>query len=339
MPKPIAPFDGFWDQPLQELLQQLPATPAGLTSNAAARRLRAHGPNSLVRESRFVALYSFFGFFANPLVIILVVASGVSLALGEHVGGLIIIAIVLFSVILNFSMEFQARHAVEEIQKQIAITAAVMRDGREEQLPVAELVPGDIVRLKAGDLVPADARLLDVKDLHVRESVLTGESLPVEKAAADLATGKHGIADASNCVFLGTAVQTGIGTAIVVCTGKATACGKIAQRLAKKPPETEFGRGVRHFGMMLTWVTILLVLFVLLVNIVFHRPVLESFLFSVALAVGMTPEMMPMMITVTLAQGAKRMTRKKVLVKQLAAIEDFGSVDILCTDKTGTLTE
>lgn len=317
----------------------LQATPAGLATSEARQRLHLYGPNSLVQESRFAALVSFLGFFANPLVIILVIASGISLALGEHVGGLIIIAIVSLSVLLNFLMEFQARHAVEEIRKQIAITAAVIRDGREQELPIAGLVPGDIIRLKAGDLVPADARLLDVRDLHVRESVLTGESLPVEKAVVDLATGKHGIADASNSVFLGTAVQTGIGTAVVVCTGKDTACGEIAQRLAKKPPETEFGRGVRHFGMMLTWVTILLVLFVLLVNIVFHRPVLESFLFSVALAVGMTPEMMPMIITVTLAQGAMKMTKKKVLVKQLAAIEDFGSVDILCTDKTGTLTE
>ena len=332
-------FEGFWDRPLQELFQLLPATPAGLTTEEASRRLRLYGPNSLVRESRFAALLSFFGFFASPLVIILVVASGVSLALGEHVGGLIIIAIVLFSVLLNFLMEFQARHAVEEIRKQIAITAAVMRDGREQELPIAELVPGDIVRLKAGDLVPADARLLDVKDLHVRESVLTGESLPVEKTVTELSKEKHGVADASNSVFLGTAVQTGIGTAVIVCTGKDTACGEIAHRLAMRPPETEFGRGIRHFGMMLTWVTMLLVLFVLLVNIIFHRPVLESFLFSVALAVGMTPEMMPMIITVTLARGAKRMIRKKVLVKQLAAIEDFGSVDILCTDKTGTLTE
>ena len=296
-------------------------------------------PTAMVRESRFAGLLSFFGFFANPLVIILVIASGVSLALGEHVGGLIIIAIVLFSVLLNFSMDFQARHAVEDIQKQIAITAAVVRDGREQEIPTDQLVPGDIIRLNAGDLVPADARLLEVKDLHVRESVLTGESLPVEKTSTDLAKEKHGVADASNSVFLGTTVQSGIGTAVIVCTGKDTACGEIAHRLAMRPPETEFGRGIRRFGMMLTWVTMLLVLFVLLVNIVFHRPMLESFLFSVALAVGMTPEMMPMIITVTLAQGAKRMTRKKVLVKQLAAIEDFGSVDILCTDKTGTLTE
>jgi len=339
MGRGATPIEGFWDRSLQELFQLLQATPAGLTTDEARRRLRLYGPNTLVQESRFAALLSFLGFFANPLVIILVIASVVSLALGEHVGGLIIIAIVLLSVLLNFLMEFQARHVVEEIRKQIAITAAVMRDGREQELPIAGLVPGDIIRLKAGDLVPADARLMDVKDLHVRESVLTGESLPVKKEAADLAKGKHGIADACNSVFLGTAVQTGIGTAVIVCTGRDTACGEIAQRLAKRPPETEFGRGVRHFGMMLTWVTILLVLFVLLVNIIFHRPLLESFLFSVALAVGMTPEMMPMIITVTLAQGARKITRKKVLVKQLAAIEDFGSVDILCTDKTGTLTE
>jgi Mg2+-importing ATPase len=331
--------EGFWDRPLHELFELLPATPAGLTTEEARRRLRLYGPNSLVHESRFAALLSFFGFFRNPLVVILVIASGVSLALGEHVGGLIILAIVLFSVLLNFLMEFQARHAVEDIQKQIALTAAVVRDGREQELPTAELVPGDIVRLNAGDLVPADARLLEVKDLHVRESVLTGESLPVEKTVADLPKEKHGVADASNSVFLGTAVQTGMGTAVIVCTGKDTACGEIANRLAMRPPETEFRRGIRRFGMMLTWVTMLLVLFVLLVNIIFHRPLLESFLFSVALAVGMTPEMMPMIITVTLAQGAKRMTKKKVLVKQLSAIEDFGSVDILCTDKTGTLTE
>jgi len=339
MGRRAASLEGFWDRPLQELFQILQATPAGLTTEEARRRSRIYGQNSLVRESRFAALLSFFGFFANPLVIILVVASGISLALGEHVGGLIILAIVLFSVLLNFFMEFQARHAVEDIRKQLAVTATVIRDGRDQELPVAELVPGDIVRLKAGDLVPADARLLDVKDLHVRESALTGESLPVEKTPMDLSKDKHGVADASNSVFLGTAVQTGIATAVVVCIGKDTACGAIAQRMAMRPPETEFGRGVRHFGIMLTWVTMSLVLFVLLVNILFHRPVLGSFLFSVALAVGMTPEMMPMIITVTLAHGAKRMTKKKVLVKQLAAIEDFGSIDILCTDKTGTLTE
>jgi P-type Mg2+ transporter len=331
--------EDFWDRSLRDLFQTLEATPAGLTSDEANRRLRLYGPNSFVQESRFAALFSFLRLFANPLVIILILASTISIVLRDPVGGLIIISIVLLSVLLNFFMEFQARHAVEKIRRQVATTAAVIRDGREQELPIAELVPGDIIRLSAGDLVPADARLLKLTDLHVRESALTGESLPVEKSADDLPLGKHGIADASNSVFLGTAVQTGIGTAVIVRTARDTAFGRIAQRLIMRPPETEFARGIRHFGVMITWITMLLVLFVLLVNIILHRPLLESFLFSVALAVGMTPEMMPMIITVTLAQGARRMTKKKVLVKQLAAIEDFGSIDILCSDKTGTLTE
>jgi Mg2+-importing ATPase len=330
--RPDKPLDRFWDMPLRDLLPLLQATPSGLTSAEAKERLRLYGPNGLVAESRFAALIGFLRFFANPLVLVLLAASAISMALGDPIGGGIIIAIVLLSVLVNFYVEFQARHAVEDIRKQVATTAAVVRDGKEQELPVADLVRGDIIRLNAGDLAPADARLLSAKDLHVRESALTGESLPVDKAAADLPEGRHGIADASNCIFLGTAVQTGIGVAVIVRTGKDTAFGEIAQRLATRPPETEFGRGIRHFGLMITRVIMLLVLFVLLVNLVLHRPVLESFLFSIALAVGMTPEMMPMIITITLAQGARRMARKKVLVKQLTAIEDFGSVEILCSD-------
>ena len=339
MKKPDKKLDRFWDMPLADLLRLIEATPAGLTSDEAKQRLRLHGPNSLVAESRFAPLIGFLRFFANPLVLILLGASAISIVLGDPVGGSIIIAIVLLSVIVNFYVEFQARHAVADIRKQVATTAAVLRDGHYLELPVAELVPGDIVRLSAGDLAPADGRLLDSKDLHVRESALTGESLPVDKAASDLPAGQHSLADAGNSVFLGTAVQTGIATAVIVRTGKDTAFGEIAQRLAMRPPETEFGRGIRHFGLMITRVIMLLVLFVLLVNVLLHRPVLESFLFSIALAVGMTPEMMPMIITITLAQGARRMARKKVLVKQLTAIEDFGSIEILCSDKTGTLTE
>ena len=339
MDKPNVSPQDFWDQPAQELLVQLQATPSGLSSEEAERRLDRYGPNSIVTEPRFAALLNLLRFLLNPLVIILLAASGISLVLGDPVGGSIIIAMVILSVLLNFFMEFQAQHAVEEIRKQVATTAEVVRDGRTQEIPVARLVPGDIIRLNAGDLVPADARLLEVKDLQVRESALTGESLPVEKSKEDLPPGKRAIGEARNCVFMGTAVQTGIATAVIVHTGRQTAFGEIAQRLARRPPETEFARGIRRFGIMITRVIMLLVLFVLLVNIAFHRPVLESFLFAVALAVGMTPEMMPMIITVTLAQGARRMTRKKVLVKQLSAIEDFGSIEILCSDKTGTLTE
>ena len=331
--------DKFWEVPLAELLRTIEGTPAGLTTAEAAKRLRTYGPNSMDQESRFAALIDFLRFFANPLVIILVVASAISISLGDHVGGIIIIAMVLLSVVLNFFMEFQARHAVEAIRKQVATTAAVLRDGREQELPVEQLVKGDVIHLHAGDLVPADARLLEVKDLQVRESALTGESLPVEKLVQDLAAGARGVGDASNSVFLGTAVQTGIATAVIVATGRRTALGAIAGRLTERPPETEFARGIRNFGLMITKVILLLVLFVLLVNIILHRPILESFLFSVALAVGMTPEMMPMIITITLAKGARRMAAKQVLVKQLAAIEDFGSMTILCSDKTGTLTE
>jgi len=331
--------ENFWDIPLHDLLKLLDTSPSGLTTEEANQRLIVYGPNRMAKESRFAGLISFFRFFANPLVIILLVASIISIVMGDKVGGGIIITIVMLSVVLNFFMEFQAKHAMEEIQKQVATTASVLRDGEERELPMADLVPGDVVLLNAGDLVPADARLLESKDLHVRESALTGESLPVDKSPGDLSGGKHAVADAVNSVFLGTSVQTGIGRAVVVHTGKDTELGEIAQRLAMHPPETEFGRGIRRFGIMLTRVIMALVLFVLLVNIIFHRPVLESFLFSIALAVGLTPELMPMIITVTLAQGARRMTKKKVLVKQLAAIEDFGSIDILCSDKTGTLTE
>ncbi len=330
---------GFWDVPLADLLRTLETTPAGLATTEADRRRRLHGPNSLAAESRFASVTAFLRSLANPLVIVLLVASVISFVLGDPLGGLIIATMVLLSVLLGFSMEFQARRAVETIRRQVATTATVLRDGRAEERPVSDLVPGDVVRLEAGDLVPADARLLSAKDLHVRESAPTGESLPVEKAARDLAGGPHGVADASNSVFFGSAVQTGIGLAMLVRTGKDTAFGAIAQRLSLAPPETEFGRGIRLFGLMITRVILGLVLFVLLVNLVLHRPLLESFLFSVALAVGMTPELMPMVITITLAGGARRMMRKKVLVKQLAAIEDFGSIEILCSDKTGTLTE
>lgn len=329
----------FWDIPLATLLQHRATTPKGLTSLDAAHRLQQYGPNSLARESRFAPLLAFLGFFLNPLVLILLLASAISLALGERTNSAIIITIVLISVVLDYFQEYQARRAAETLRKQVASTAAVIRDGKEQELPVSMLAPGDIIKLNAGDLVPADARLLDAKDLHVRESALTGESLPVEKYAHDLPDGPHNLSDADNSIFFGTSVQNGIGTAVVVLTGKRTAYGAIAEHLTQRAPETEFERGIKHFGALIIRVILLLVLFVFLVNVLFKRAFFDSFLFAVALAVGLTPELLPMIIAVTLAQGAKRMARQKVIVKQLAAIENFGSMEILCSDKTGTLTE
>jgi len=329
----------FWGIPLDQLLAQLKAAPHGLTTLEAENRLRQFGPNSLARESRLAPLAEVLRLFLNPLVLILLGAAIVSAATGERVSAAIIITIVLLSVLVNFYQSFGARRAVEELRSQVAVRASVVRDGRDQELPVADLVPGDIIRLNAGDLVPADARLLEEKDLQVRESALTGESLPVEKEVADLAAASVSIFEATNSVFLGTTVQTGLATAVVVHTGAATAFGAIAARLSQRLPETEFDRGIHRFGLMVTRVIVLLVIFVFAVNVWFHRPLLEALLFSIALAVGLTPELLPVVISATLAQGARAMARKKVIVKQLASIENFGSIEILCSDKTGTLTE
>lgn len=329
----------YWDMPLPELLQKLNASPEGLTSQEASARMAKFGPNTLTKESRFFALREFFRFFLNPLVLILLAASIVSIFTGEKLNASIIIAIVFMSVVLNFYQEFQAMRAVESLKKQVASTAEVLRDGKAVEIPVSQLVPGDIVKLNAGDLVPADGRLLDAKDLHVRESALTGESLPVEKTAKELGENKHSVIEAENSVFMGTSVQTGIGTVVVVKTGSSTSFGSIAAELSSRAPETEFDRGMRKFGLLITRIILLLVLFVFLVNIAFKRPLLESFLFALALAVGLTPELLPVIVSVTLSRGAKRMAAKKVIVKQLASIENFGSMEILCSDKTGTLTE
>ena len=328
----------FWSIPLDGLLRQLDTTSQGLSTQEAERRLREFGPNSLVRERRFASILDFLRYFGNPLVIVLLAASFVSLALGQRINAVIIITMVMLSILLNFYQEHQANHAAEELRKQVASKAEVLRDGEWTEISVTEAVPGDVIQLTAGSLVPADCRLLEEKDIFVRESALTGESMPVEKEVKDLPDGPHNITDAENSVFLGTAVQSGYGKAVVVRTGSATSFGAIAARLAERPPETEFDRGIRHFALLITRVIIVLVLFAFLVNTAFHRPLLDSFLFAVALAVGLTPELLPMIISVTLGRGAQRMAKKKVIVKQLASIENFGSMEILCCDKTGTIT-
>ena len=214
----------------------------------------------------------------------------------------------------------------------------MVRDGVEREIPVREVVVGDVIHLKAGDLVPADCRLLSIRDLFVNEALLTGESLPREKHAGPVPPGAGGLGDAVTGVFRGTSVVSGFGAAVVVGTGAATEFGHVAAGLVGRPPETEFERGTRKFGFLILQVVVFLVLFVFMVNALLRRDFLESFLFSVALAVGLTPELLPMIVSVTLASGAVRMAGKKVIVKQLAAIENFGSMDILCSDKTGTLT-
>src|SRR6266511_4007992 len=310
----------------------------GLSSEEARRRLAMHGFNEPVSTRRAVPILQFLRFFANPLVIILLIASVISAITGDVVEAVIFIVIVLLSVTLNFIQTARAERAAEALRKEVAPMATAMRDGEWREIPRREIVPGDLIRLSAGDMIPADARLVESRDLHVQQAALTGESLPVEKEAAPSSQTASDQVGARDMVFLGTSVVSGLAAAQVVATGLATAFGKIAERLAEKAPETEFERGTKQFGLLIARVVIFLVLFVFLVNAALRRDPFESLLFSIALAVGLTPEFLPMISTVTLGQGALRMARRRVIVKHLAAIQNFGSIDILCSDKTGTLT-
>ena len=313
-------------------------TTPGLSQTEAKRRLGQYGYNEPAPAKRSAPILQLLSLLANPLAIILLVASVISAALGQVINASLIIAMVLFSVVLNFIQTYRSQKAVDSIRKEVAPTAKVMRDGQWLEIPRREIVPGDVIKLTAGDLVPADAELLETRDLHVQQAALTGESLPVEKTAAAIQPSSPDDDGDTHKVFLGTSVVSGTATAQVTATGKNTVFGDIAARLAKRAPETEFERGTKRFGYLIMRTTILLVLFVLLVSIVFHRPLLESLLFAVALAVGLTPEFLPMITTVTLGRGAVHMARKNVIVKHLGAMQNFGSIDVLCSDKTGTIT-
>ena len=329
VPQPVA---------LSQLCEQFHTSDRGLTSQEARRRLSEVGPNELGKVQRIAGIKELLHLFTNPLVLILLAASIVSAFFGEVVDAGIIIAIVLLSTTLNFVQTHRSQNAVERLRATVALTATVLRDGELREIPRRELVPGDIIRLVAGDMVPADARLLQSVYLHVRQAALTGESLPVEKDAQASVPSSGNLADISNTVFLGTSVVSGTGTALVTATGQHTAFGDIAAHLTKRPPPTEFEHGLRRFSQLITRTVFFLVLFVFLISIIFHHSTLESALFAISLAVGLTPEFLPMIVTITLAQGAARMAKEKVIVKHLESMQNFGSIDILCSDKTGTLT-
>lgn len=314
----------------------------GLTNAEARRLLTEFGLNEPAPVRRRSWPKSLFLLFTNPLVAILLVAAVASALVGEYVNASIIVVIVLLSVALNHFQTARSERAAERLRKEVAPTATAMRDGEWREIPRREVVPGDVISLSAGDLVPADATLLTSKDLHVQQAALTGESLPVEKGSdapqPNAQTTEPLTPEAKNAVFLGTSVVSGTATARVLSTGVKTVFGSVASRLASRAPETEFERGARRFGMLVARTVIFLVLFVLVVNLALRRDPLESFLFAVALAVGLTPEFLPMITTVTLGRGALRMARRKVIVKRLESIQNFGSIDVLCSDKTGTLT-
>ncbi len=324
--------------PLKKLFAQLESSEQGLTAEEASRRLDKYGPNDTTGLKRTSPVVQFLRLFLNPLVAILLLASIVSAVLGDRINASIIVVIVLLSNVLNFVQTYRSQSAVEKLRADVSPTASVLRDGKWLELPRRELVPGDIVRLTAGDLVPGDARLVTATDLHVQQAALTGESLPVDKGADDVSEATESFADAHNSVFLGTSVVSGLGTALITATGRNTAFGDIAVRLASRAPETEFERGIKGFGMLIMETVFFLVIFIVLVGIIGKHNPFETVLFAISLAVGLTPEFLPMITTVTLGQGALRMAKKKVIVKHLESIQNFGSIDTLCSDKTGTLT-
>ncbi len=328
----------FWGVPAAEMLHQLESSSQGLTTPEAQRRLSQYGSNLLTPKKRWNTLILLLSQFKSPIILILLFATALSLFLQDHVNALIILIIVLGSGLLGFWQELGAANAVEQLLAIVQIKAIAFRDGVTKKIPLEEIVPGDVVLVSSGDVIPGDCLILESKSLFVDEATLTGETYPIEKSV-EVTDVEASLAQRNNALWMGTHVVSGSGTALVVSTGKQTEFGKVSERLELRPEETEFERGVRRFGYFLMEVTLMLVIAIFAINVYLHKPVLDSFLFSLALAVGLTPQLLPAIISINLAHGAKDMAREKVIVKRLASIENFGSMNVLCSDKTGTLTE
>ncbi|MGP8155128.1 MAG: magnesium-translocating P-type ATPase [Smithella sp.] len=332
------PISSFWSVSSEETIKQLATCSVGLTDDEARQRLKRYGANVLKPPNRTDVLTLLLAQFKNPIVLTLLAATGLSFFLHDSTDAVIILVIVLVSGLLGFWQEKGAADAVEKLLAIVKIKTTVLRDGKPKDIPIEEVVPGDIVSLNAGDAIPADALVMESNDLFVDEATLTGETYPAEKASG-LLPAETPLSKRTNSLFMGTHVISGSAKAVIVFTGKDAEFGKISERLKLRPPQTEFERGVARFGYFLMEVTLGLVIAIFAINVFFHRPVLDAFLFSLALAVGLTPQLLPAIISINLAHGAKAMARNKVIVKRLAAIENFGSMNVLCSDKTGTLTE
>ena len=334
---PVA-HEQYWTADADTLLQQLDSSRDGLSAADAVRRLRLYGRNQVRAHRSLTRTGVLFNQIRNPLLLVLVFAALASAMTGEWVDALIVVSIVLATVGIGYTREYHAETAAAALQARVQLRARVLRDGHATELTTAEVVPGDVVLLSAGSLVPADGVVLEAADFFVSEAVLTGESFPVEKRPGSVVS-TVGLRDRTNCVFLGTNVRSGTARCVIVATGLSTQFGSIAQRLTLRPPETEFDRGLRRFGRLLTSAMLVMVFLVFIVHVLNGRPPIETLLFAIALAVGLSPELLPAILSVNLARGSQMMARHGVLVRHLTAIENLGSMDVLCTDKTGTLTE
>jgi len=328
----------FWSFSSSEMLQELQTTIEGLESSEVSERLNRYGANVLKPKKSSDTLKILLSQFKSPITLILLFASLLSFFLGDVTDTVIIVIIVLVSSLLGFWQEKGAADAFEKLLSAVEVKAAVLRDGQEKEIPVEQIVPGDIVVLNAGDIIPADGLILESNELFVSESTLTGETYPVEKSTGVLNSDTP-LAQRTNSLWMGTSVISGSGKALIVSTGKETEFGKISESLKLRPPKTEFEQGIDNFGHFLMEVTMLMVVAIFAINVYLQRPILDSFLFSLALAVGLTPQLLPAIISVNLSHGAREMAQNKVIVKRLSSIENLGSMNLLCSDKTGTLTE
>jgi len=327
----------YWTQSPDQLWQELESSAQGLAEAEASQRLEKVGPNVLSSKRELTPLGLFLNQFKSPIVLILIFATLMSAFLQDWPDAIIILFIVLGSATLSFVQENNAHNAADKLREQVTLKTNTLRGGKSLSIPTDEVVPGDVVLLSAGSLVPADGVVLESNDFFVNQAVLTGETFPVEKQPGVLPE-KSSLVERTNMVFRGTNVSSGSAKAIIVQTGLETAFGQIASRLNLRPPETEFERGIRQLGYLLTEFMLVLVIAIFAVNVYFKKAVLDSLLFSVALAVGLTPQLLPAIININLSKGSQIMAKLGVIVRRLESLEDFGSMDVLCTDKTGTLT-
>ena len=328
----------FWSLTSAEALARSGSNINGLSDSAASSRKKQYGPNSLKGKSRVSGVLLFLLQFKSPITLLLVIAAVLSFLFQNSTEAIIIIIIILISSVLGWWQEKGAAHAVDQLLKMVQIKCRVVRDKINKEIPVEDIVPGDVALLTAGDVIPGDSLLLESNELFVDEAAFTGETYPVEKNAGVLPVDTS-LSKRSNTLLMGAHVISGTAKVLVMKTGLTTEFGKISDRLKLKQPETDFEKGVRRFGYLLMEITLVLVVIVFATNVLLHKPLIDSFLFSLSLAVGLTPQLLPAIITVNLAAGARNMARQKVIVKRLASIENFGSMNVLCSDKTGTITE
>ena len=328
----------FWNVAAESLMATLHTSKTGLKQADADNLLKQYGPNALKAKQQATAMGLLLRQFKSPLVLILIFAAIVSAFLGEWTDAIIVLSVVLGSTLLGFVQEYRASNAIEKLRLQVTIKSNLLRDGKAQMLPSEQVVPGDVVLLSAGSLIPADGIVLEANDFFINQAVLTGETFPVEKKPGIVAA-TASLAERTNVVFMGTSVRSGTAQVLIVLTGEATVFGQIAEKLTLRPAQTDFEHGVQRFGYLLTEVMVVMVVLVLAINIFLAKPPIDSLLFALALAVGLTPELLPAIISITLSHGAQEMAKHGVIVRRLNAIENFGSMDILCTDKTGTLTE